>query len=77
MKLLGVSLLIGGLLMGVIIGIDILLMGFKLQQSLHNVINPFRVMETPELFILFSFLLLWVLNVLVTLFRQRQKKKQT
>jgi hypothetical protein len=73
MKVLAISLLIGSILIGVAIEMD-LLMGFTLRQSMHNVFNPFRVMEIPETFILFLFLLLWMLDVLAVLFLQKQKK---
>jgi hypothetical protein len=73
MKLLGISLFIGIVLIGVAIEMDVL-MGFTLRQSAQNVLNPFRVMETPEMFILFFILLLWVLDVLATLLLQKQKK---
>ncbi|EZP76814.1 hypothetical protein H839_09468 [Parageobacillus genomosp. 1] len=73
MKLLGISLFIGSVLIGVAIEMDVL-MGFTLRQSMNNVLNPFRVMETPEMFILFFILLLWVLDVLATLLLQKQKK---
>lgn len=73
MKVLGISLFIGSILIGLAIEMD-MLMGFTLRQSMHNVFNPFRVMETPEMFILFFILLLWVLDVLAALFFQKQKK---
>ncbi|MED4989112.1 hypothetical protein [Parageobacillus toebii] len=73
MKVLGISLFIGSILIGLAIEMD-MLMGFTLRQSMYNVLNPFRVMETPEMFILFFILLLWVLNVLAALFFQKQKK---
>lgn len=73
MKVLGISLFIGSILIGLAIEMD-MLMGFTLRQSMRNVLNPFRVMETPETFILFFILLLWVLDVLAALFLQKQKK---
>ncbi|SFA43549.1 hypothetical protein SAMN05192569_100630 [Parageobacillus thermantarcticus] len=73
MKVLAISLLIGSILIGVAIEMD-LLMGFTLRQSMHNVFNPFRVMETPETFILFLFLLIWTVDLLAALFFQKQKK---
>ncbi|MBB3869408.1 hypothetical protein DER53_13515 [Parageobacillus toebii NBRC 107807] len=73
MKLLGISLFIGSILIGLAIEMD-MLMGFTLRQSMRNVLNPFRVMETPEMFILFFILLLWVLDVLAALFLQKHKK---
>jgi hypothetical protein len=72
-KLFGISLLIASILMGVAIGMD-MLMGFQWRQSIQNVLNPFRVMETPELFILFLLLILWALDILVALFRQKQRQ---
>jgi hypothetical protein len=73
MKLLGISLFIGSILIGVAIEMD-MLMGFTLRQSMRNVFNPFQVMEAPEMFILFFILLFWVLDVLAELFLQKQKK---
>jgi uncharacterized membrane protein len=73
MKVPGISLFIGSILIGVAIEMDIL-MGFTLRQSMQSVLNPFRVMETTETLILFLFLLLWVLDVLAALFLQKQKK---
>jgi hypothetical protein len=73
MKVLGISLFIGSILIGVALEMD-MLMGFTLQQSIHNVFDPFRVMEVPEMFILFLFLLLWMIDVLAALFLQKQKK---
>lgn len=73
MKLLGISLLIGITLISTAIGMDIFI-GLTLRQSAQNVFNPFRVMETPETFILFLFLLLWAANLLASLFLQKQKK---
>ncbi|MDF9298098.1 MULTISPECIES: hypothetical protein [Geobacillus] len=72
MKIIFVSLTFLLLLITTAVGMD-RLMGLTLYQSLHNVINPFRVMETPELFILFLFLLLWVLDLL-TVWLWRRKK---
>jgi hypothetical protein len=73
MKVLGISLFISIILIGVTIEMD-MLMGFTFRQSMRNVLNPFSVMEVPETFILFLFLLLWVLDVLAALFLQKQKK---
>ncbi|WP_157807538.1 hypothetical protein [Geobacillus sp. Manikaran-105] len=72
MKIIFVSLTFLLLLITTAVGMD-RLMGLTLYQSLHNVINPFRVMETPELFILFLFLLLWVIDLL-TVWLWRRKK---
>jgi hypothetical protein len=73
MKLLGISLFIGSALISIAIGMDILI-GLTLRQSAQNVFDPFRIMETPEMFILFLFLLLWAVDLLASLFLQKQKK---
>jgi len=66
------SLTFALLLIGTAVGMDWLL-GLTLHQSFHNVLNPFRVMETPELFILFLLILLWFLD-LFTVWLERRKK---
>jgi len=73
MKLLGILLLIGSTLISITIGMDIFI-GLTLRQSAQNVFNPFRVMEAPETFILFLFLLIWTVDLLAALFFQKQKK---
>ena len=53
MKIIGISLLMLGCLMGFSLGIDIV-QGFDVSQALYNAMSPFRVMEVAELFVLFS-----------------------
>ncbi|NNV07853.1 hypothetical protein [Geobacillus sp. C56-T2] len=72
MKVVFLSLAFLLLLGGTAVGMDWLL-GLTLRQSLHNVLNPFRVMETPELFLLFLFIAFWLLDLL-TVWLWRRKK---
>ncbi|ASS99566.1 hypothetical protein ABH20_13515 [Geobacillus sp. T6] len=72
MNVIFLSLAFALLLITTAVGMD-WLMGLALTQSLHNIFNPFRVMETPELFILFLFLLLWVLDLLAAWLWRRKK----
>ncbi|MEB3751521.1 hypothetical protein MKY25_09755 [Geobacillus sp. FSL W8-0032] len=72
MKVVFLSLAFWLLLGGTAIGMDWLL-GLTLRQSLHNVLNPFRVMEAPELFLLFLFIAFWLLDLL-TVWLWRRKK---
>ncbi|AEH47771.1 hypothetical protein [Parageobacillus thermoglucosidasius] len=71
MKLIGISLFIGSVLISITIGMDILI-GLTLPQSAQNVLNPFRAMETPEMFILFLFLLIWAVHLLASLLKQKK-----
>jgi hypothetical protein len=61
MKIIGISLLMMGCLIGFSLGIDIL-QGFDASQALYNAVSPFRVMEVAELFVLFFLLFLFLLN---------------
>ncbi|BBW96113.1 hypothetical protein ACPVTF_09915 [Geobacillus icigianus] len=72
MKVVFLSLSFLLLLGGTAVGMDWLL-GLTLRQSLHNVLNPFRVMEAPELFLLFLFIAFWLLDLL-TVWLWRRKK---
>ncbi|OQP07235.1 hypothetical protein B1690_04915 [Geobacillus sp. 46C-IIa] len=72
MKVVFLSLAFMLLLGGTAVGMDLLL-GLTLHQSFHNVLNPFRVMETPELFLLFLFIAFWLLDLL-TVWLWRRKK---
>ncbi|KJE25973.1 hypothetical protein ABS784_09595 [Geobacillus sp. G4] len=72
MNVIFLSLTFALLLITTAVGMD-WLMGLTLYQSFHNVINPFRVMETPEMFILFLFLLFWALDLLAVWLWRRKK----
>jgi len=53
MKVIGVSLLLFGSIIGLSVGID-LFQGTNVLQALYNALSPFRVMEVAELSVLFS-----------------------
>jgi hypothetical protein len=74
MKILGISILMLGLLVGIALGMDILLR-FDVDTSLKHVFNPFLVMETPEFFIFLVFLFALVAPPIRSFFRK--KKQQT
>jgi len=69
MKIIGISLLMMGCLMGFSLGIDIL-QGFDVSQALYNALSPFRVMEVAELFVLFFLLFLFLLKLRIFLQRR-------
>lgn len=54
MKIVWISALLLGCLMGFSIGVD-MIQGFSFSMALQNAYSPFRVMEFAELFVLFSF----------------------
>jgi hypothetical protein len=58
MKIIGISFLTMGFLMGFSLGIDIF-QGFDVSQALYNAVSPFRVIEVAELFVLFFLLYLF------------------
>ncbi len=68
MKIIGISLLMLGCLMGFSLGID-MVQGFDVSQALYNAVSPFRVMEVAELFVLFFsfFFLFFLLNLYIFL----------
>ncbi|WP_374989350.1 hypothetical protein Q5794_28400 (plasmid) [Priestia megaterium] len=75
MKIIGISLLMMGCLMGFSLGIDIL-QGFDVSQALYNAVSPFRVMELAELFVLF-FLLFIFFAESTYLFIKKRKRNQS
>ncbi|MFQ6386639.1 hypothetical protein ACLNAR_02565 [Priestia aryabhattai] len=54
MKIVCISALLLGCLMGFSIGVD-MMQGFSFSMALQNAYSPFRVMEFAELFVFFSF----------------------
>ncbi|MFP7485091.1 hypothetical protein SFC65_13050 [Priestia filamentosa] len=74
MKIIGVSLLMTGCLMGLSLSIDIF-QGLDVFQALSNAVNPFRIMEVIELFVL-CFLLLLFFAESVYIFIKKRKKKE-
>ncbi|WDL89778.1 hypothetical protein IUJ58_26330 (plasmid) [Priestia aryabhattai] len=71
MKIIGISLLMMGCLMGFSLGIDIL-QGFDISQALYNAISPFRVMEIAELFVLFFLVFLFFTESVYLFIKQRK-----
>ncbi|MFB5284460.1 hypothetical protein [Peribacillus sp. Hz7] len=73
MKILGISILMMGMLMGFSLGIDLLL-GFEIRTSLKSAFNPFRVMEVPEFIIIFSLVFSLVIESLRSFYQKRNVK---
>jgi hypothetical protein len=73
MKMIGIAFLMWGLLMGFSLGIDILL-GFDIKTSLRNAFSHFLVMEIAELFVLFLFLFILVINPVVSFIQKRKQQ---
>jgi hypothetical protein len=74
MKIIGISLLMMGCLMGFSLGIDIL-QGFDVSQALYNAVSPFRVMEVAELFVLFFLLFLFFVETAYLFIKKRNQSK--
>jgi hypothetical protein len=73
MKILGISILMAGFLMTFSLLLD-LLQGFDVRTSLYNALSPFRVMESPEFFVLFFFLFLLVAKWGLAFYKNKHKK---
>lgn len=73
MKILGISILMMGILMGFSLGIDLLL-GFELRTSLKGAFNPFRVMEIPEFVIIFFLVSSLVFESVRSFYQKRNVK---
>jgi len=73
MKILGISILMMGILMGFSLGIDLLL-GFEIRTSLKSAFNPFRVMEVPELIVIFLLVFSLVIESLRSFYQKRNVK---
>ncbi|MCM2978711.1 hypothetical protein ABFY54_29570 [Priestia megaterium] len=74
MKILGISVLMMGCLIGFSLGIDII-QGFDVSQALYNAISPFRVMELAELFVLFFLLFLFFAESLYLFMKKKNQSK--
>jgi hypothetical protein len=74
MKIIGVSLLLFGSVIALSVGID-LFQGTNVLQALYNALNPFRVMEVAELFVLFSLLFFFFAESLYLVLKKRQQKQ--
>ncbi|MGG0419554.1 hypothetical protein ABEY52_26345 [Priestia aryabhattai] len=73
MKILGISVLMMGCLMGFSLGIDII-QGFDVSQALYNAISPFRVMGLAELFVLFFLLFLFFTESLYLFIKRKNQR---
>ncbi|WP_153126543.1 hypothetical protein [Peribacillus tepidiphilus] len=71
MKIIGIIILIMGLLIGFSLSIDILI-GIDLNTALQNALYPFLAMEGAELFVLFLFILILVIESI--LFSKKERK---
>lgn len=68
MKIIGITLLMMGCLMAFSLGINIF-------QALYNVVNPFRVIEVTELFVLFFLLFLFLAESVYLFIKKRNQSK--
>ncbi|MFJ8246087.1 hypothetical protein [Peribacillus asahii] len=73
MKILGISILIMGVLMGFSLSIDLFL-GFEMRTSLKNAFNPFRVMKTAEFVVIFLLVFSLVIESVRSFYRNRNAK---
>jgi hypothetical protein len=71
MKIIGIIILIMGLLIGFSLSIDVLI-GIDLNIALQNALYPFLAMEGAELFVLFLFILILVIESF--LFSKKERK---
>ncbi|MDQ0857753.1 hypothetical protein [Bacillus sp. V2I10] len=71
MKMIAIPIVMMMMLTGISFGIDIL-QGFELRTSLFNAVNPFLVMETPELAVFIFFLFCFVMDAFLTFYRKRK-----
>ncbi|MGG4330361.1 hypothetical protein ABEW33_27125 [Priestia megaterium] len=74
MKIIGISLLMLGCLMGFSLGID-MVQGFDVSQALYNAVSPFRVLEVAELFVLFFLLFLFFAESAYLFIKKRNQSK--
>jgi H+/Cl- antiporter ClcA len=74
MKIVWISALLLGCLMGFSIGVD-MVQGFSFSMTLQNAYSPFRVMEFAELFVLFVLFLLLFCFVAEVFYRSFKVKK--
>lgn len=74
MKIIGVSLLMTGCLIGLSLSIDVF-QGSDVFQAFYNVVNPFQVVEAVELFVLYFLLLLCFAQPAYLFIKKRRKKE--
>ncbi|MFJ8267070.1 hypothetical protein [Peribacillus asahii] len=73
MKILGISILIMGSLMGFSLSIDLLL-GFEMRTSLKNAFNPFRVMKAAEFVVIFLLVFSLMIESVRSFYQKRNVK---
>lgn len=71
MKMIGIPIVLLLMLTGLSFGID-MLQGFDLKASLYNAVNPFLVMETPELAVFIFFLFCFMMDVFLDYYKKRK-----
>jgi hypothetical protein len=76
MKIIGIIILIMGLLIGFSLSIDVLI-GIDLNIALQNALYPFLAMEGAELFVLFLFILILVIESILFSKKERKKSNST
>ncbi|KKK38679.1 hypothetical protein WQ57_06710 [Mesobacillus campisalis] len=74
MKIIGISLLILGSLMGLSLATD-LYMGLEPRTSVRNAISPLTIMETPEYAVFITLILILIWRTLLHAFKERQKRQ--
>ncbi|KJL02549.1 MULTISPECIES: hypothetical protein [Priestia] len=75
MKIVWISALLLGCLMGFSIGVD-MMQGFSFSMALQNPYSPFRVIEFAELFVLFFLLFCFAVEVFYRSFKVKKAKQQ-
>ncbi|OMP66361.1 hypothetical protein [Domibacillus epiphyticus] len=73
MKILGIALLILVVLISFSLYVDVTFLHVSLTNSIKNVLNPFIVMDSVELFIFVLFLFFLVAPSLTSYIRKRKK----
>ncbi|WP_224773264.1 MULTISPECIES: hypothetical protein [Bacillaceae] len=73
MKMIAIPIVMMLMLTGISFGIDIL-QGFELRTSLLNAVNPFLVMETPELAVFIFFLFCFIIDAFVSFYKKRKNE---
>lgn len=71
-KILGIIVLVFFSLFAIIIIID-LKIGYSLEASIYKTINPFQVMETPELIVSLALIFYYVFKQLAMIFIKKFK----
>jgi uncharacterized membrane protein len=73
LKLLFVTILLATGLFSLIASIDHVLMGISANGLFSKAVNPFRVMENAEYFVLFFFFLFYIFDIVGAYLNKRKK----